>query len=230
MQNYADVLESYLIAEEGFVDSLKKAGKAIWDKVVKAIMWLINKFKELINKLRRRKADRNDEEAVSDAAMQKFENDIKQMPGVLKKIQEGISIADREILPSLQKAAFKHPPECIDIDDVFSKCDELIYGGLEKLRELDYGAVRYYCDMTDDGSKQCHTVVMDIIASCGKSVRLLETYKQIVDELNKKIKPDYDPNDAEDDSLRRLSNNFLHQVQKLSRYEALLNNIDELIG
>ena len=231
MQNYAEVLEGYLIpAEEGFGDVLKKAGKAIWDKCITAISWLIKKFQELINKIRRRKDNRNTVEEPDDRRETRFKNDIKQMPGIFKEIQVGISIADHEILPQLQRAALKHPPECVDIDEAFSKCDELIYSGLEKLRELDRSAVRYYCDTVDEGSKMCHNMTTQLSSSCGTCVNLLKTYWQIVNEIKKRIKPDYDPNDAEDNSVRGLANNFIHQVQKLSRYEALLNLIDSILN
>ena len=59
--SYADVLESYIIAEEGFMDKVKDAGKFVWKKLKDMINILIGKIKDLIGKIRGKKTMTMDE-------------------------------------------------------------------------------------------------------------------------------------------------------------------------
>lgn len=52
MTNYAEVLESYLIAEEGLLDRVKNTGKAAIDALKRAIRWLREKIDNIISKIK----------------------------------------------------------------------------------------------------------------------------------------------------------------------------------
>ena len=52
-ESYADVLESYMIAEEGILTGIKKAGGFIFKKLMGIIKELIKKVKELIGRFKK---------------------------------------------------------------------------------------------------------------------------------------------------------------------------------
>ena len=100
-KNYADVLESYLIAEEGFGNFLK----GMKDKILKFIKWVINKCKELGQKItsKLRKPKQKESEVKADNAEPKLmsideaRKRFREM-GIYKSIKEGLTIFRKDYL------------------------------------------------------------------------------------------------------------------------------------
>ena len=101
-KNYADVLESYLIpAEEGFGNFLK----GVKDKILKFIKWVINKCKELGQKItsKLRKPKQKESEVKADNAEPKLmsidevRKRFREM-GIYKSIKEGLTIFRKDYL------------------------------------------------------------------------------------------------------------------------------------
>ena len=101
MQNYADVLESYLIpAEEGFGDVLKN----ICDRIRKVIHALIERFKAIIAKIRGLKNKQSSKEEVVaelEPAAEKFEDNLF---AAVDKVYKGQNLISQTYISKLSKA------------------------------------------------------------------------------------------------------------------------------
>lgn len=100
-KNYADVLESYLIAEEGFGNFLK----GMKNKILKFIKWLIDKCKELGQKItsKLRKPKQKASEVKADnvepklMSIEEARKRFREM-GIYKSIKEGLTIFRKDYL------------------------------------------------------------------------------------------------------------------------------------
>ena len=93
MNSYTDALESYLIAEEGFMDKVKSAGKVAVNALKKAIQWLMNKLRSLVTKIKNiRVVDKRDIEnkisTIKDESQKKLDKANKDLVEARKESDE----------------------------------------------------------------------------------------------------------------------------------------------
>ena len=151
MQNYAEVLESYLIpVEEGFAN----VAKGIISKIRKTIEWLLEQFKKLLVKIKRVKSE-NSQPVDNTLTDPKFHG--KFMDGY-KKFSSGVREIDTQYMKKLNlKTTYEEIPE--SAENAF----EILSEGSEILRELhktDSG--QYLAELDAINSTEVTKVVEDV--------------------------------------------------------------------
>ena len=221
MQNYADVLESYLIpAEEGFGNFLK----GMKDKILKFIKWLIDKCKELgqkiANRLRKKSHSNDSNSPVSrdtksadredDAVTTTEEPESKRASSEeMKKVRTLASASDciNQGLRILRKDYMSHVLEniktCRTNEEVATEGMERIRIGIDKLRTVDDSTCALSKYLVDEDLNE----ILDLMSDVSDLVTsLLKQLQQMVETT---------PETDENKELLRVINSHLNQVSKI---------------
>ena len=95
--SYADVLESYMIAEEGFGDAIKKAGKFIGKALLSAIQFIKKAIQAMINKIRQIASRKNSKKESKKDVIARLEKENEAKASKIKMLEDALRGKDTEL-------------------------------------------------------------------------------------------------------------------------------------
>ena len=202
MQNYADVLESYLIAEEGFGDVLKKVGGAVAKGFRAALAFIRKILGAIAQKIRAIFSKKKKDNGSSEDAKSRLEKENEEMRKKIAYLEKMVNdkddeIKDKETLTRNQADAIK------------SRDDQIAAAKNEK-------------EYSEDVSRNTFNKLLDTQQSLKKESGKHERATKMIAELKKQIS-------ANEEKMKKMEKNASNKAF-FARFEQIFYQFTTLVS